>query len=241
MTMRTTLAFVALVWLGACANGPTLTPIPGGEAVAMSVTMSPQADGVVKISNSALRDDFSVGTGSGAVVGGLWGLTCGPFAVLCVPLGAGMGMITGAAAGTVVGLTGALPSEKEAQIRDRLARIQQAHPLLDQLKRQVDDRAQRHWNLGSARPSSWVTVELQDLHLTSTRDERIRCEVRVQVAVAPATGEAAGRQRFKLYEYVGSFSSLAVWLDESSDFVETSLGSAAQQIAAQIISDLAVK
>jgi hypothetical protein len=44
----------------------------------------------------------------------------------------------------------------------------------------------------------------------------------------------------KLYEYMGPFSSLAVWMDERSDFLDTSLSSASQQIAAQIVSELAL-
>ena len=41
-----------------------------------------------------------------------------------------------------------------------------------------------------------------------------------------------------LYEYLGAYSALSVWLDDSSDFVDTSFSAASQQIAAQIVSDL---
>jgi len=86
-----------------------------------------------------------------------------------------------------------------------------------------------------------VAVELQDIELTSTRDERVRCRVRVLVTVSSKAVKPAGPPQPKLYEYVGSFSSLAVWLDADSDFVETSFAGASQQIASQIVADLAAK
>ena len=86
-----------------------------------------------------------------------------------------------------------------------------------------------------------MIVELQDLQLVSTRDERVRCVIRVLVSVQPGDGKQAAKPVQKLYEYVGPFGSLAVWLDEGNDFLDTGFTSASQQIAAQIVSDLAVK
>lgn len=240
MRIRTTCAALALL-LGACAAPPALPPIRSGEAVAISVAMSPASDGVIRIRNEALSDGMTTGGGSGAVVGGLWGLTCGPFAVLCVPLGAAAGIIAGTAGGAAVGATGALSDQKAERVRSRLVHLQQAHPLLDELKRNISDRAQKYWRLNSGQPGTAVIVELQDLQLVSTRDERVRCVIRVLVSVQPGDGKQAAKPVQKLYEYVGPFGSLAVWLDEGNDFLDTGFTSASQQIAAQIVSDLAVK
>jgi hypothetical protein len=201
--------------------------------------MSPQANGFTKIHNDALSNDISRGTGSGLLAGSLWGLTCGPFVVLCVPLGAIAGTVTGAAAGAVVGVTGELSPDKAVLLRNRLIRIQQSHGLLAELQANVTDRAQKFWTLSSDQSSTVVAVELLDLQLTSTRDERIRVVVQVQVTVQAHTAKGTNKPQQRLYDYVGPFSSLATWLDESSDFVDTSLTSASQQIAAQIIADLA--
>jgi hypothetical protein len=43
-----------------------------------------------------------------------------------------------------------------------------------------------------------------------------------------------------MYQYVAPTSSLSIWLDESNDFIDTALTSASQQIATQIVSDLAM-
>ncbi len=232
MGIRSTCSGLALASLIGCAGPPTLAPIARGEAVAITVVRSPQSDAPVRVRNEALGKDAATGAGSGALVGGLWGLGCGPFAVLCVPLGAAAGLVTGITAGAVVGVSGALADDKVEQVRDRLARQQQSRPLAAELQRAIDARAQRHWQLDASPMATAVTVELQAIELTSTRDERVRATVRVTVTARPAT---------RVYEYLGPYGSLAVWLDEGNDFIETTLAGAGQQLAAQIVADLAPK
>ncbi len=241
MTPRMLCVVPWLVVLAGCAAPPQVPPLRDGEAIRIVVIKSPQASGEMPIRNQALGSGVSAGAGSGAVVGGLWGLACGPFAVLCVPLGAATGVITGSVAGAAVGATGALDGDKSARLRDRLARALQSHDLLDELRRNVTDRARGHWLLDADPPGSVVTIELQDLQLTSTRDERIGLIVRVQVRVQPAGTPAAAVPPGKTYDHAGPVSPLEVWLDERADFLDTTFSSASQQLAAQIVSELARK
>lgn len=233
-------ASLMLILLGGCASVPQLKPIGKGEPVAMFVVNGLQNEGLVSIRNQALGNDTLVGAGTGAVIGGLYGLTCGPWVVFCIPLGMGIGAIYGTVAGAAVGVTGALPEDKAALVRERLSRAQQSHDLLDELRRSVTDRARKHWNLTADPSATVVTVELQDLSLTSTRDEQVGLIVRVLVTVRPSGSLPHTAPKQKTYEYVGAFSSLAVWLDEGSDLLDTSLSSATQQIATQIVSELAL-
>ena len=169
-----------------CASEPSLPPIRGGESINISVVARPQANGGVQIHNEAVGSGAAKGAGSGAVVGGLWGLACGPFAPLCIPMGAGLGAVTGTAAGATAGLTGALSDEKAAKLRERVVRIRESHDLRAELQKNITDRAQRVWNLDSDLAPTVVTVELQDLEFTSTRDESVRCVVTALVAVSGA-------------------------------------------------------
>lgn len=233
-------AVAALSLLCSCATTPSLAPIPSAEAVAISVVMAPRSDGVIPIRNDAIRSGRSTGSTSGAVVGGILGIACGPFAAFCIPIGAAEGGVIGDIAGAAAGATDALPKAKAAQLRGRIAAVLQTHSLLAELSRDVTDRAQKYWTLNSAQPTTRLTVELQGLQLTSTRDERVRCEVRVLVYVEPnASNAAAARARPKQYEYVGPYGSLEGWLDENSDVIAVNLTNASQTIAGQIISDLA--
>jgi len=122
MHPRTMAAMAGLAALCGCASTAQLPPIRDGSAVAIVVSMSAQARGTTDIANKALGHDASTGAATGAVAGGLWGLACGPFAIFCVPVGAGLGMLTGGVAGAGVGLTGALSNEKATQLRERIER-----------------------------------------------------------------------------------------------------------------------
>ena len=217
---------------------PGLPTIQNAETVSILVTRAEKPNAPVAIRNEAIGTGVSAGVGTGLVAGGLWGLACGPFAVLCVPLGAAAGVIAGSAAGAVVGVTGALSDEKSARLRARLGRLQASHPLVDALQRNVSSRALKCWTLDSASAASVVSIEMQDLELMSTRDEQIRCAIRVLVSVSSSANGRPKSSDKKQYEYLGAYSALSVWLDEGSDFVDTSLSAASQQIAAQIVSDL---
>lgn len=233
----------ASVWTGllaGCASAPKPPPIRDGEAVAFVVVAGPPADSAVRISNQALGDGIATGAGSGTVVGGLWGFACGPLAILCVPLGAMAGLATGTVAGAAVGMTGALSSEQAARVRERLGQVRRSHDLLAELQSQIASRAQRHWTVGNETSAHVVTVALQDLQLTSTRDEQLSLVMQVTVTVR-LRGAGQTSTAPKQYSYVGPFSPMAVWVDERSDFIDTSLSSASQQIAAQIVSELALK
>ena len=233
-------AAAALTLLCSCATTPYLAPIPAGEAVAVSVVTNPRSEGVIQIRNDAIRSGRSTGSTSGAVVGGLLGILAGPFAPYFIPIGAAEGAAIGDITGAAAGATAALPEAKATELRRRIAHVLQTHSLLAELTRDVTDQTQKKWTLDSEQPATRLTVELQGLQLTSTRGERVRCEVRVLVYVEPnGTKPAPARPRPKQYEYVGPYSSLEGWLDENSDVIAVNLTNASQSIAAQIFSDLA--
>ena len=241
MRRQPTMVLMFCLLLFGCAATPSLRPIRSGETVSIAVVASPDYPERVDIRNTAVADGLSAGIGSGAVVGGLWGLSCGPFAALCVPLGAVTGMVTGGAAAAAVGATGILSSEKANLVKDRLLRIEQTHPLPVELKRNLDARAQKYWTVSSEATAALVTVELQELEVATTRDERLRFVLRVKVTQGGNAATQVDRSLQKTYEYISPFSSLAIWMDEQSDLLDISLSSACQQIAAQVVADLALR
>ncbi len=239
-------AIVVLSLLVGCAT-PQLTPIPRGESISIVYTASHKADGISDIRNDDLAGDAKVGAGTGAtggaVAGALAGLTCGPFFIFCSPVFATAGAIVGTAAGAGLGagvaISGELSNEKAAQLRDRVVRVQQSHSLQAELQKNVTDRAQKYWKLGSGQSAARVTVALQDLLLASKRDDQINCTIRVLVSVQRSVAKDSKATEQKMYQYAAPTSSLSIWLDESNDFIDTVLTSASQQIATQIVSDLA--
>jgi hypothetical protein len=221
-----------------CATAPPIAPLPRGQSVSIAVIRSPQASGEIRIRNQALGDNTTTGAGSGMVIGALYGLSCGPLAVICVPFGAMVGGATGTAAGAAVGLTGALSEDTAAKVRARLVRVQQAHDMVYELGRDVTERASLQWSLKSVAPAYLMSVELRDIRLTSTRDERVGFVASVLIRVRPAGVEQRAATHEKVFEYVGPFVSLAEWLDEGSDVLDGNLSVASKQLALQVVAEL---
>jgi hypothetical protein len=223
-----------------CASTPRLPHIAAGEPVAITVALSAKADGQSDFQNDAMGKDVGKGAGGGALVGGLYGLTCGPFMIFCVPVGAAVGAVAGSAGGAVASIDGGLSKDEADQLRDRLLRLNSSRDKLDELATNITDRAGRYWDLDSEEPRHRVGVEVLDLIMASTHDNQVRCILRVLVSVEKAGDKPARAPRQKTYEYAGPYASLAVWLDENSDFADTSLSNAIAQISSQVVSDLAV-
>lgn len=235
MNQRIALVMALTSLLTGCASAPRLDPIRPGEPVALAVVMAPKTQEGVDISNQALGNNTVTGMASGMVVGGAWGLTCGPLAILCVPLGALAGGVTGTVAGAAVGVTGALSEQKATQLRDRMLQVQASHDLRSELDKLVAERARKSWSLVAGPAPTNVTVALHELRLTSTRDEQISFVMQALVTV-----QRGGQPQQKLYSYVAPASHLSLWLDASSDFLDTGLSGATQQLAAQIVAELAL-
>ena len=87
MNTQTVCAGLALALLSACAAVPGLPTIQNVETVSILVTRTEKPSAPIAIRNEAIGIGVSAAVGTGLVAGGLWGLACGPFAVLCVPLG----------------------------------------------------------------------------------------------------------------------------------------------------------
>jgi hypothetical protein len=241
MTRKMTLMTLWIGVLCGCASSPTLSPIREGESVAIVVAMSPRSDGEIKLHNLSIGSNAINGAGSGAVIGGLYGLVCGPLAPVCVPLTASFGALAGTGTGAAIGMTGALVDENVAQLRDRLGRWRQTHDMLGELRINVTERGRKHWKLMPDATVPVVSVELQDMLLNTTRDSRVQLVFRVLVRVGPAGDSTSRTSSQKLYEYVGPLTPLSVWLDEEGDFIDTSYTSAIHQVATQIVSELAAK
>ena len=228
---------VSISLLCGCST-PRLAPIKGGEPVAFVVTTNPQWE-AGGIRNMAIREDAATGASAGAVVGTLIALGCGPFFLLCAPMGAlvigGGGAIVGAAAGS----TGSLSDEQVAQLNGRLLRFRQSHNLLEELRANVVERGRKHWQVTADTSQSVVTLELQEVSLNSTRDERVALVIRVLVTVTPGDAQT-GKPTQKQFDYVGPVGNLPVWIDKRGDFVETNFKDACQHLAAQIVSELAM-
>jgi hypothetical protein len=227
----------ALLW--ACA-APQIRPIARGGAMSIRMVELPQKHGDINLHNTNLDKGASTGAGVGMAAGVAWGLACGPFAPFCLPLTIGAAGAVGTATGAAVGATIAISPEKVARLSERMTRLRQDHPVTTELERNLNERAQQYWVLNSSQPKTVLHVEVQPLRLSSTHDEQLNFALHVNVWAQQDLPANDARTRTRPYQYVSPFASLAVWLDEGNDFLASSLTTASQQIANQVIADLAV-
>jgi hypothetical protein len=234
------LVAIALLTLSACTTTPRLAPIAGKTPVAFVVVRAPPAQDAVTVRDTALHDKSGSGMKIGATTGALLGLACGPFLVICVPAGALGGAGAGGITGVAIGLATTLPKETVTQLNDRLQRLQQSHDPVLLLRTDVLDQARTHWEITDDTSNRVVTFEVQGLSLTSTSREKIALVMQVLVHTTAAIPVEQSKQvAQKRFEFVSKASNLEAWLDERGSVPEDSLRSACQQIATQVISELA--
>jgi hypothetical protein len=234
------LTAVALLALSACTTTPRLAPLAGKTPVAFVVAQAPPAQDAAAVHDTALQDKSGSGMKIGATTGALLGFACGPFAIICVPVGALTGAGTGVMSGAAIGLATTLPRETVTQLNDRLQRLQQSHDPIILLRTDVLDQARSHWEVTDDSSNRVVTLEVQGLYLTSTSREKIALVMQVLVHTNAAMPADTSRQvTQKRFEYVSKPGSLATWLDEAGEVPEANLRNACQQVAAAIVSELA--
>lgn len=222
-----------------CAASSAIRPVPNGETLSIVVVRSPQPNASAGIINQTLGDETRTGAGVGFVTGALFGVTCGPLVVVCVPLFGLTGFATGTVAGVLVGVSGSTLSEDKSElVLARLDRVQRSRNWVDDVAREVTELARLEWNLQSGAPTRLATIELKDIRVASIRDERIGLVVRATVRVRPASTDSSAATKEGQFEHLGPFTSLVDWLDESSDVIDKNLSIASRQLALQIVAAL---
>jgi len=205
------------------------------------VVASQKFSGSADVHNTSVSNSLDVGVGSGALAGGAWGLSCGPLAPFCVLGGAAVGMVAGGGVGFAVGATGTLSQEKVDLFKVRLVTFEQNHPLQVEIKRQLEERAQQYWTLKPESSAPLVMVELQEINVDTTWGEQLRLVFRIHVSQRETTTSRELVRYQKSYEQATPYSPVAAWLDVKNDLLDTSFNNAMQQLADQVVMDLAAK
>jgi hypothetical protein len=210
--------------------------IPGGARVEL-VFKRLIAAAEAPISNLSVPADARVGWGAGMVTGALSGLSCGVWALFCVPLLATTGGALGLGGGMVVGLTGALLPGRAQALQERLQVLLSRHDLQASLQDNLTLRGSRMWAPGVGEPRFILTSELQPVGLTSTRQEQVGLVVVVRTSLEEQVDGQRRAIRQQAFEFAPAASPLSAWLDERSDIVDTQLQACGPQLAAQIVAE----
>ena len=119
--------------------------------------------------------------------------------------------------------------------------MRESHDKLAELTTSINDRAAMYWDLSSTEPQTTVWVWVQNLKLGSTHDNQVRAILQVNVMVLRKSDQPLNAAPVVWgYEYSSPYANLDEWLDDKSDFADTSISSAIRQISSEIVSDLAI-
>jgi hypothetical protein len=234
------ISILILVLVSGCASAPKLDQIPNGETVSIVVAESPTADRQSELINDTVGKDMGIGAGGGALSGVIYSGICGPFIMACLPIFATTGAAMGGVAGGVVSTTSDLSAEQATQLRDRVLRLNESHDQLAELASNINDRVASYWDLNSTDPQTRVWVWVQNLKFATARGDQVRAILQVNVMVLRKSDKPPGTVPVVwAYEYSSPFADLDEWLDDESDFADTSISSAILRVSSEIVSDLA--
>jgi hypothetical protein len=234
------LGWLVLALLSGCASTSQLPPVAKGEFVSINVVPDYGSDGSIYFKNDAIGGDVGKSSGEGALLLGLSGLSCGPLVLLCVPAGAAVGALIGAAAGVAESGQARLSWKQADQLRDRFFRLNETRNQLAALEEDIRDRAADYLTLDSEHPAHLVTVRVSDLVVGTNDHDQVRIIVRVVASIRKAGEEDSLSQSLsRKYEFVGPYCNLQDWLNQDSGSLEMNLDSARQNIASRLVSDLA--
>ena len=208
----------------------------------MVARTGPGSDPPIFVSTRAsVERDMGVGGAGGGIAGALVGLGCGPFAAICVPGAAALGMMAGMGAGAIVGL-GEPPSESLARLEATVKAYALAHHARDDALAVLKERiAARGYTLaldGSPNVTTRLIVQLSEATLYFQPDGQAHIVVRMWVVEEdprqPKPRIAPVEQWFL---YKGAPAPITSWVDDDG-FLARRFDEAYRQIADDVVGTL---
>jgi gas vesicle protein len=233
-----TIPLLACALLAGCAT-TRLEKIDDGQSIAI-VSGNRGAEGAtIDISNKVVGTDAGTGAMGGMVAFAPLGLSCGPWAVLCVPFTAMVGAGVGALGGSVVGLAESLSSDTRQQLRAKLDAYRAVNDPRQRVVEAIAGQAKDRWTIRTSGAARTLVVTLEEVSLHALREDRIALVVKADVSIHRAGDPVPTYPDAKTFVYLGSSSDVRQWVEDRNDFVARSFGAAFEYIGRMVVADLA--
>jgi hypothetical protein len=223
--------------LAGCA-APPLGRIDPGQPVALVAAEGESSTAPLDITDKTTGNQAGSGALSGSALG-LVGLTCGAWALVCVPYAAMIGAGVGALGGTVIGIAGNLSVEKGQALRDRVEAYRATNDPRQRLVQAIADEAKGHWTLAPDGATTTVVVKLEEVALHAMPREHIALWMKASVTVRRQGATQGTSPESKTYDYLGPASEARLWLEDRDGFVAWNFADACTHIAQGVFADLA--
>jgi hypothetical protein len=112
--------------------------------------------------------------------------------------------------------------------------------LLAALDTEVRAQASRYWRLEPEAAASVLTIDLRELNVLVTPDNREIAFVTVVKLRMQRPGDAARVIPERTYRHISLFSDPAVWSGNLNGVLDTLMATTSREIGAEIVADLAI-
>jgi hypothetical protein len=227
-------ALSVLALISGCAAGPKIDLVAPGETLSISVAEVPDgAPGTVAVGNDAVGIDFARGAGGGMVALGAAGMSCGPWALICVPVLAVSGFVVGGAGGAIVGSFRGVDAEQKAAMLENIDTYLADNRPADAVTHRVIDRVSGRWEVVEDATENRMTIEIQRVGVDAQGGGAVTLELRVAVAVR-GTKNGKAKDVRRIFSYKGPPKPVGLWIENADGFVETEFDDAWSAVAEQI-------
>jgi len=201
--------------------------------------------------HSALKAELSKektisGIGKGASTGGIagaaYGLTCGPFAFLCVPVLALGGSLVGGGVGATAGFTG-LPENTAARLNEVLADIDKRRDFRQELLEKVVSLVPESDQASREEADFLATIKISRIELNQHRNNEISLLIRASLLTKQVKGQRLqsqtyGRASPKYYPCTMDKRDAEDWLKDDEDTFDQALTLCIRTLSESISADL---
>ncbi len=177
------------------------------------------------------------GAALGSSMGGLFGMACGPAAIICVPValaaGAGIGGAGGAVIGAGYGGTGGITGEKAERFNALAETVMDEARLAVELHDRTTEIAGHYWDV-RADSDNFAALELTSLHFKQPGGEHIQLIAKASLRVM-----LSGRAKTLEIRHEGPGRHIDDWLDDDGVALATEVERAMSEVALSAVQRIA--
>ncbi len=226
-------AAVLLAALTGCASVPTARPLPDVEAVSVNA-YSPIGDVLRAAEGGSVGLATAAGAGGGALYGAAAGFSCGPFFIICSPVGAIAGAIGGAVVvGTAEAVT-TLPDGQGETLNAVTDDVLGRFDIADAMRTVAEDAARaRGKRIARTDDGGTLSIELNTLDWVIGSGNTVRPRAVVLATMRWPDGVVS-----RNYSHDGLRLPVREWVADSGAPIERGLEALFAELAEQIMTDL---
>jgi len=195
-----------------------------------------------ELSNERTIGGIGKGASTGGIAGAASGLTCGPFALVCVPVFALGGSLVGGGVGATAGFAG-LPENTAARLNEVLADIDKRRDFRQELLEKVVTLVPESDQASRDEADFLATIKISRIELNQHRNNEVSLLIKASLLTKQVKGQRLqsqgyGRALPQYYPCTVEKRDAEDWLKDDEDAFDQALTLCIKTISEHIAADL---